>query len=118
MPRLMVEGSDLVVRLNPLEKIAALRGNVRVPLAAVRAVDLDPHPWADLRGMRAPGTGVPGVISYGRRRFAGGKDFAAVLGGRPVVRVDLDDSAPFARLIISARNAQASVAAVRAAAGC
>jgi hypothetical protein len=37
MAELIVEGPELVVRLSWLEKLAALRGNVRVPLRAVRS---------------------------------------------------------------------------------
>jgi hypothetical protein len=51
MAELIVEGPELVVRLSWLEKLAALRGNVRVPLRAVRSarVDLDKEsPFARL----------------------------------------------------------------------
>jgi hypothetical protein len=40
MAQLIVEGDDLVVRPSPLEKLGACRGDVRVPLRAVR--DLRP----------------------------------------------------------------------------
>lgn len=115
MARVTVKGSDLVVGLSIWEKVAALGGDVRVPLSAVRAVDVEPDPWAALRGARAPGTGLPGVIAYGKRRSSGGRDFAAVLGRRPAVRVDLDDSAPFGRLVISVSDAEATVADLRTA---
>jgi hypothetical protein len=38
MATLTVDGSDLVVRLSALEKIGAMRGDIRAPLASVRAV--------------------------------------------------------------------------------
>ena len=91
MPKVIVDGQDLVVGLSWLEKLGAFRGNVRVPLRAVRSAEAEPDPWGALRGIRAPGTGIPGVIAFGTRRFDGGKDFAAVRGGRPAVRVDLGD---------------------------
>lgn len=33
-----LDGADLVVRLSALEKLGAMRGDVRIPLAAVRDV--------------------------------------------------------------------------------
>jgi hypothetical protein len=117
MARLKVDGPDLVVGLSWLEKLGALRGNVRVPLTAVRTAVMEPEPWSALRGIRAPGTGIPGVIALGTRRYPGGRDFAAVFGQRPAVRVDLDRPSPFARLVVSVRDTDGTVAAIHAATG-
>jgi hypothetical protein len=57
------------------------------------------------------------VIAYGVRRLTGQRpDFAAVLGGRPAVRVELDLPSEFGRLVISVADADAAASAVRAAA--
>ncbi len=117
MATLTVDGPDLVVGLSWLEKLGAFRGDVRVPLRAVRAVEADPEPWAALRGIRSPGTGIPGVIALGTRRYAGGRDFAALRGRGPAVRVDLDEQAPFGRLVVSVPDTENAVAAIHAAAG-
>lgn len=98
------------------ERAAAFHGDVRVPLSTVRGVEIEPHPWRALRGIRAPGTGWPGVIAYGARRLTGERpDFAAILRGRPVVRVELDPSAEFGRLLISVVDAEATLERVSAA---
>jgi hypothetical protein len=56
---------------------------------------LEPNVLGALRGIRAPGTGVPCLLAYGTRRSPGGKDLALVRGGRrPGLRVDYDDGAP------------------------
>jgi hypothetical protein len=117
MARLIVEGPELVVGLSWLEKLGAFRGNVRVPLRAIQFASAEPDPWAALRGIRAPGTGIPGVIALGTRRYNGGRDFAAVVGDRPAVRVDLGEESPFARLVVSADDADGTAAEIRAAAG-
>ena len=117
MARLIVDGADLVVGLSWLEKLGAVHGNVRVPLRAVRSAAAEPQPWHALRGIRAPGTGIPGVIALGTRRFAGGQDFAAVEGSGPAVRVDLSEESPFNRLVVSVRDPDSTVAAIRAATG-
>ena len=117
MARLIIDGPDLVVGLSWLEKLGAFRGDVRVPLHAVRAAQADPEPWSALRGVRSPGTGVPGVIALGTRHYAGGRDFAALHGRGPAVRVDLDGQSTFARLVVSVRDTRSTVAAIHAATG-
>jgi hypothetical protein len=118
MATLAVEGSDLVVRLVRLERLAAMRRCVRVPVAAIRSVEVTPDPYGTLRGVRAPGTGVPGLIAYGVRRMTGGRpDFAAVAGRRPVIVIALGEGSPFERLIVSAHDPAAVASEVRTAAG-
>jgi hypothetical protein len=112
MATIAVDGSDLVVQLSALEKIGAMGGDIRVPLASVRAVRVSDTPWSELRGFRAPGTGVPGVISLCRRRGLGVHDFAAVYGRRPALVVEMT-GASFDRLVVSC--ADAAEAAARAA---
>jgi len=109
------DGRNLVLRLRPLEMLGAASGNIRVPLSSVTAVEADADPWSDLRGLRAPGTGIPGVIAYGTRRYRGGKDFALVLGRRAALRVDLDSASPYRRLLVTVADPQQAVAEVRAA---
>jgi hypothetical protein len=106
-----------VVALSGWERAAAFHGDVRVPVAAVRSVAIEPQPWDALRGIRSPGTGWPGVIAYGVRRLTGDRpDFVAILRGRPVVRVDLDPPSEFGRLLVSVSDAGAAVSAVGGAA--
>lgn len=118
MPELTIDGSELVVRMSAWERMAAMRGDIRVPLSAVTAVAIEPRPWSALRGIRSPGTGWPGVIAYGVRRLTGERpDFAAILRKRPVVRVELDPPSAFAQLLISVSDGERAVELVRAAAG-
>jgi hypothetical protein len=112
MATIAVDGNDLVVRLSALEKIGALRGDIRLPLVSVRVVRVSDTPWSELRGIRAPGTGVPGVISLCTRRGPGVHDFAAVYGRRPALVVEMTGVA-FDRLVVSC--ADAAEAAARAA---
>jgi hypothetical protein len=105
------EGDELVVRLSRLEKLGALRGDVRVPRSSVREVRASERPWSELRGIRAPGTGWPGVIALGTRRGEGVRDFSAVYGKRPAAVVELE-GAEFDRLVVSVRDA-AEVMALR-----
>jgi hypothetical protein len=110
-----VESDQLVIRLSAVEQAAALRREVRVPLASVSDVCAEPDPWGALRGVRAPGTGIPGVVAYGVRRITGGApDFAAIHGCGPAVRVDLAPGAPFGRLVVTVEDAERVAGEVRA----
>jgi hypothetical protein len=118
MPTLAIEGPELVVHLSLVEKLAAIHGDARFSLASVTEVAVEPNVWEALRGIRAPGTGVPFVLAYGTRRWLGGKDLALVRGGkRPGLRVDFGDGAPYARLVVTVADPQASAAAIRSAIG-
>jgi hypothetical protein len=116
MAKLIVDGPDLVVQLSSLEKLGALRGDVRVPLTTVRSAEVEPNPWGSLRGMRI-GTGIPGVIALGIRRFAHGQDFTAVEGSKPAIRVELSQESPFSRLVVSVTDPDSTLAEIRSATG-
>ena len=45
MATLATDGDVLVVGLSPLERLAAFRGDVRVPLSAITAVEVEPDPF-------------------------------------------------------------------------
>jgi hypothetical protein len=115
MPALEVDGDHVEVRLSPLEHLGAFRFRpVRAPLSSVRAVHTSPAAWSVLRGLRAPGTGWPGVIALGTRRGSFGKDFAAVYRDRPAVVLELDDT-EFSRLVLCVADPDAAAAAVESA---
>jgi hypothetical protein len=104
MAELQVDGDSLVLHLRALEKAEGMHGDIRVPLSAVRAVRSVDDAWPELRGIRAPGTGLPNVIAVGTRRGSFGRDFAAVHGKGPAVVVELD-GADYGRLVITADDA-------------
>lgn len=116
MARLNVEGDELVLDLSGLEKVEGLHGTIRVPLSSVREVRLVDDPWPELRGIRAPGTGMPGVIAVGTRRGSGIKDFAAVHGQGPAVVVELQGT-DFDRLVVTEDDAESAVSDLRRQAG-
>jgi hypothetical protein len=109
------DGRNLVLRLKPIEMLGAASGKIRVPISSVTAVEADADPWSERRGLRAPGTAIPGVIAYGTCRYRGGKDFALVLGRREALRVDLDSASPCRRLLVTVPDPRQAAAEVRAA---
>ena len=67
-------------------------------LEAVTGLRTVPDAWPELRGIRAPGTGVPGAIAVGTRRGGFGKDFVVVHRKGPAVVVELEGE-EFERLV-------------------
>src|SRR5580692_4895006 len=112
MATVIVEGSNVVVKMSDVEKFEAVHTDVHVPLSAVHDVRAVDDAWPELRGIRAPGTGIPGVIAVGTRRGSFGKDFAAVHGRGPAVVVDLEGAA-YARLVVTTPDAESTAAAIR-----
>jgi hypothetical protein len=108
---LQIDGNELVVHLRALEKAEGAHGDIRMPLSAVTAVRAVNDPWTELRGIRAPGTGLPNVIAVGTRRGKFGKDFAAVHGKGPAVVVELE-GAEYGRLVVTLDDAAARAKAI------
>ncbi len=78
MAELRVEGGELVLHLSGLEKAASVHGDLRVPLSAVRGVEVleDAHEPAD-HGFKV-GERIPRVAEVATIRTRGKKIFAAV----------------------------------------
>ncbi len=112
MASLIVEGADLVVKMSDLEKAEAMHIDIHVPLAKVHEVRAVADAWPELRGIRAPGTGIPYVIAVGTRRGSFGKDFAAVHGRGAAVVVDLE-GADYSRLVVTTPDAEGVAAEIR-----
>jgi hypothetical protein len=97
---LIREGEVVRVKLSRIERLAALHGDVAFPLDLVSRAEGVPEGLAAVRGLRAPGLGIPGVVMLGTTRHAGGKDFCAVRGRGPAILIELDGH-PFARILVS-----------------
>ena len=80
MAELRVEGDELRLVLNAAEKVEGLHGNLCVPLATVRGVEVlaDAHRAAGIRAGIKVGTRLPGVIEVCRVYGARSKRFVAV----------------------------------------
>jgi len=100
--------------LSRIERLEGMRGDIVAPLTSVVAVRSSDDLWAELRGLRAPGTGIPGVVAVCTCRGSFGRDFAAVHGRGPGVVVEFDGQ-PFQRWVVSADDPAAVVADLSAA---
>jgi hypothetical protein len=113
MARLLLEGNDLVLKLSFWEKVWSLHSNPRTPIGSVEKVEFVDTLWSSkvLRGVRAPGTGIPYVVLLGTMRGRRYRDFVA-LKGRKMGVVLTFNSAPFARWIFTLKQDRSEVEAL------
>jgi hypothetical protein len=90
MATLQRTDSTLTVRFTRWEKFAGLIRDVQVPLSAVRDVEVVDDALGAVRGLRAPGLGLPRVRNIGTWRRPGGRALVCVRHGQPAVRIRLD----------------------------
>ncbi len=115
MAELQLTPTTLTVRFPRREKIAGLVRDLAVPLDAVRDAEVVADPLTAVRGLRAPGLGLPGVRKIGTWRRPGERTLVSVRRNQPAVRVRLtgerydalligaDDAAPLAGRLAAAR---------------
>ena len=80
MARLKIVGSEVVLQLSTGEKFWGFHSSPRANLADIVKIEAVGNIWkySGWRGIRAPGTGIPGVVGLGTWRKLGVKTFCAV----------------------------------------
>jgi hypothetical protein len=112
MAELIVDGDNLVVRLNTLEKLEAVHGEVAVPFGSVQKVEILDDAMGAIHGFRV-GTGIPGSVAIGTFTSRGDKIFAVVHHDTPRgVRITLEGT-PFDELVVGCHDPEAVVASLR-----
>ena len=109
------DSSHLIVRLTAWERALALRGPIRVPLAAIGATHVvaDPVGTMPLLGLRI-GFALPGIAYVGTVRGGGRWQFASIRRGQPAVEVQLSGHR-FDSLLLGSDDARALATAIDAA---
>lgn len=72
MAELMREADHLLLKLSTAEKMESVHGDIRVPISAVKSVTVLNDVIHAVRGMKIPGTRIPGVLAMGT--FLSGSD--------------------------------------------
>ncbi|MER6514950.1 hypothetical protein ACIBK9_35570 [Nonomuraea sp. NPDC050227] len=111
MARISIDGQALVVEIEGLDKLWALKSRLVIPLANVRGATADPGIVGDPKGVRAPGAHLPGVITAGTFHLNGEKVFWDVHDAAKAVVIELADER-YARLVIEVADPRAAVALV------
>ncbi|RVW07882.1 alpha/beta fold hydrolase [Prescottella agglutinans] len=116
MAEMTVMSGALTVALSRGEKIAALRGDVRIPTSQVRDVDVVADAFTNIRGWRAPGLAIPGRVRIGTWRGGGLRTFVVAHRGVPAVRVHTVGTAAGAdvdQVIVTSADATAAAQRIR-----
>jgi hypothetical protein len=115
---LQLDSGELVLHLSGTEKAEAVHGDLRVPLSALRGVEVldDAHDWTGIGVGFKVGMRLPGVATVATVRGQGEKMFIAVHRDTPRgVRVRLG-GAPWDEWIVGCADPEA-VAATLASSG-
>ena len=115
MARVEWNDTTVFVRLSLLERAGALHGDVDFLRAAIGSVRTVENPLSHVRGLRVPGTALPGMLALGTYRGLFGKDFAAATRERGVV-FELTGSA-WQHVVVSTSNADEVVRTLAPTAG-
>ncbi|MCL4445557.1 MAG: hypothetical protein M1134_01580 [Actinobacteria bacterium] len=117
MAEMQVEGAEIVVALSAFEKVEAVHGEVRLALADLQGAEVLDDVIHAVHGLRAPGTGVPGLVAVGTFREGGKKLFAVVHHNTPRgVRLRFQDGG-FDEVIVGCDDPEAVVAQLSSSAG-
>ncbi|WP_290063249.1 hypothetical protein [Amycolatopsis solani] len=111
MALVRIDGEDLVVVMEGLDKLWAFKSSVTIPLANVRGATAHPGIAADPKGIRAPGAHVPGVITAGTFHQDGEKIFWDVRDASKAVVIELADER-YSRLVLQVDDPRTTVALV------
>lgn len=112
MATMTTDRTHLHLHLSTAEKIAGLIRDVRVPLTSVRDVETVADGLGAVRGIRAPGLGLPGHRAIGTWRRPGEKTLVSVRRGQPAVRVTLAGER-YDALLVGSHDAAAVADTVR-----
>ncbi|MEU8821898.1 hypothetical protein [Actinoplanes sp. NPDC048796] len=103
-----IEGGSLVVRVEGMDKLWALKSSLTIPLANVRGATNDPGIVSEPKGVRTAGTNMPGVVVAGSFRREGERIFWDVRDPAKAVVIELTDE-HYARLIVQVDDPRATV---------
>ncbi|MEV6970886.1 hypothetical protein AB0M47_37875 [Hamadaea sp. NPDC051192] len=108
MAQVSVDAGNLVVEIEGMDKLWALKSRLEIPLANVRGATADPGVVRESRGIRTAGTYMPGVITAGTFRVDGERIFWDVRDPAKAVVIELRDER-YARLIVQVDDPRATV---------
>lgn len=108
MAKISIDGSDLTVDVEGLDKLWTLKSRLTIPIAHVRGATADPSIAGEPKGWRGPGTHIPGVIVAGTFRQDGQKVFWDIHDMDKAVVIELADDT-YQRLVIEVDDPRAAV---------
>lgn len=116
MTEIELTESTLLIHVQGVHKILALKSQLEIPLIHVIGAEIDPtvvEKWGhlNLKELRAPGTGLPGVIKAGSFHLEGQWAFWDVHDPRKAITIKLADE-HYTRLVLEVPEPAAAVARI------
>jgi hypothetical protein len=108
MAQISIEGKDLVVEVQGMDKLWSLKSRITIPLAHVRGATSDPGVVGDGQGLKLGGSRIPGVIVAGTFRQDGEWVFWDVHDRAKAVVIELADET-YARLVVEVADPRTTV---------
>lgn len=108
MADVSIDEGALVIEIEGMDKLWALKSRMEIPLGNVRGATADPGAGRDRKGMRVYGTHWPGVIVAGTFHVDGERVFWDVRDPAKAVVIELRDER-YARLVIEVADPLATV---------
>ena len=110
MVSVVIQGDRVRFEVEGWDKLWALKSQLEIPVAHIRAVRADPEPargwW---HGLRLPGTQIPGLLTAGSFYQSDGFVFYDVHDPERTVVIELDHE-HYQRLVIEVENPDEVVA--------
>jgi hypothetical protein len=103
----------LVVEMKGWDKLWALKSRLEIPLEHIKAVKEDPEIARHPKGIRTPGTYVPGVITAGTFRQEGDRVFWNVRHPEKAIVIELHDER-YSKLVIEVADPTTTVTTIKA----
>ncbi|MGW4896654.1 hypothetical protein ACWEQL_31015 [Kitasatospora sp. NPDC004240] len=108
MASVSVTDSTLVVEIEGLDRLWAVKSRIEIPLGNVRGATLDPGITRESKGVKVGGTHFPGLITAGTFRSGGEWIFWDVRNPAKAVVIELADER-YRRLIVEVADPRATV---------
>ena len=114
MAKVNVINDQLILELSFWERVGALHSGPRVAISALAKVEFVENLWSNkvLRGVRAPGTGIPFAVLLGTMRGRKYRDFTAIKGKGAGVVLSLNEGT-FERWIFTLRQPKSELEALQ-----
>lgn len=103
-----VDNDNLILNVKGLGKFLALKSKLVIPLANIKGVTADPGAFDMPKGLRAPGTAVPGIVYAGTFYHEGDKVFWDVHNRANTIVIELANE-EFNRLVIEVKSVEETI---------
>ena len=112
MTEVEINGESLIVHVRGMDRLFSLKSRLEIPLSHVLGAEADPRVASGhRRGLRAPGTHLPGVITAGTFYQEGDRVFWDVRDPQKAVVIRLHEER-YARLVIEMEDPASTAAAI------